>query len=61
MKLEKIETAPMSKVILLYWKKDRHFEDGILNKNEDDTLKHTLYDGEQLSTQPPHWCNIPTI
>jgi len=37
-----------------------HYEDGTIELFEG-KLVHWLYDGETLSIEPSHWCNLPTV
>jgi len=61
MKLKHIDTAPIGKKILLFWKNSGHFEDGTIYHDEDagGARYHVLFDGEVLNSQPTHWCELP--
>lgn len=61
MQLHKIETAPIGKEVLLYWKDLGHFEDGRIYDDGDSESGryHVLFDGESLNVMPTHWAEIP--
>ena len=54
-----IETAAEKTEYLLRWAKTGHIEDGYVYRDDNDVLRHVLYDGESLNDEPTHFIPIP--
>lgn len=61
MELYTIDSAPIGKEILLYWKELAHFEEGSLYKytcNGEEGIDYIVL-GEDNDSFPTHWAELP--
>lgn len=64
MKLQKIETVPIGKKVLLYWNDSKHYENGIIFYDGEcpGNMCHMLDDFEDtFSGLPTHWTELPML
>ena len=61
MELYNIDSAPIGKEIILYWKELDHFEnEAVYDDGDSETgIYHVLFDGESMNYMPTHWAELP--